>query len=445
MKVLVVGASGLIGRALCERLLREGHEPRRAGRGQEADVRIDLARAPRPQDWLPHLEGIDAAVNAAGIFREAAEGDFDAVHTQGPVALFEACARAGVGRVVQVSALGADAQASSRFHLSKRAADARLRALPLQSVILQPSLVYAEAGASTRLFLLLASLPLLPRPGAAAQPVQPIHIDDAALACARALTDPWAVGRTIALAGPVALPFIDYLRTLRAGLGLPAARVLPLPAALVRPGLRALALASRLPLDEAAFGMLERGNVAPPGTAAELRRLLGRAPRPPAQFVPSAQAADLLLRARLAWLAPLLRASLALVWLITAWVSAFAFPREQSYALLADTGVPAALQPPALYGAAALDALLGIATLLRPRKALWLAQMALVAFYSVVIALCLPAFLIHPYGPILKNLPILALLLLLYFLEDGGARPPSPPSSPPSPPPSPPKGPPWNT
>jgi uncharacterized protein YbjT (DUF2867 family) len=48
---------------------------------------------------------------------------FDAIHDQAPRALFAACREAGVRRVIQVSALGADAGAASRFHLSKRAAD----------------------------------------------------------------------------------------------------------------------------------------------------------------------------------------------------------------------------------------------------------------------------------------------------------------------------------
>ena len=61
--------------------------------------------------WLPRLAGVDAVVNAAGLLRESGAQRFDTVHVAAPTALFDACARCGVRRVVQVSALGADAGA----------------------------------------------------------------------------------------------------------------------------------------------------------------------------------------------------------------------------------------------------------------------------------------------------------------------------------------------
>jgi hypothetical protein len=72
-----------------------------------------------------------------------------------------------------------------------------------------------------------------------------------------------------------------------------------------------------------------------------------------------------------------------------------------------------------LYGAAMLDLILGVLTLSpwRPRW-LWLAQAALVLAYTVIISLKLPEFWLHPYGPVLKNLPFLVGLWILYELED---------------------------
>ena len=114
--------------------------------------------------------------------------------------------------------------------------------------------------------------------------------------------------------------------------------------------------------------------------------------------------------------------SIATVWIATAWVSALVYPAAESYRLLERTGVPAALAPLMLYGAAGLDLLLGVATLALPRARrgpLWLAQLALIAFYSLLIAWRLPEFLAHPYGPLTKNLPMLAAIWLLYELEKG--------------------------
>ena len=167
-------------------------------------------------------------------------------------------------------------------------------------------------------------------------------------------------------------------------------------------------------LDPEALRMLNRGNTADPAITA---RLLGRPARAPDTFIddPAAERAQ----AKLGWLLPMLRGSIALVWIITAAVSAGLYPVEQSYALLQRTGVPTDLAPLMLYGAVGLDLLLGLATImLKRRRWLWIAQLALIGFYSVVIAVKLPEFLLHPYGPLIKNLPMLAAIWLLFELEE---------------------------
>ena len=104
-------------------------------------------------------------------------------------------------------------------------------------------------------------------------------------------------------------------------------------------------------------------------------------------------------------------------------LAAFAAGRERDSALLERSGVPATLRPFALYGAALLDLVLGIATVvLRRRRLLWWAQIALILVYTAVISVRLPEFWLHPYGPLLKNLPMLAALVALLQLErrEGG-------------------------
>jgi hypothetical protein len=167
-------------------------------------------------------------------------------------------------------------------------------------------------------------------------------------------------------------------------------------------------------LDEDALRMLDRGNSADPALTANL---IGRPPRPVAEFItdPAAERT----RAKLDWLLPILRWSIAAVWIITAIVSFGLYPREASYELLARTGIPEPLRPLMLYGAAAFDLLLGLGILfLKRRRWLWLAQLALIGFYTVVIAFKLPEYLLHPYGPLTKNLPMLAAIWLLYQLEE---------------------------
>jgi hypothetical protein len=116
---------------------------------------------------------------------------------------------------------------------------------------------------------------------------------------------------------------------------------------------------------------------------------------------------------------PLRRVSVAAVWIATGVVSAGLYPVEESLALLARVGLTGTPALVALYGAAALDIAIGIAILtLRCRRMLWLLQLAVIAAYTALITVFLPEQWLHPYGPILKNLPMLAAILLLHQLEE---------------------------
>jgi uncharacterized protein YbjT (DUF2867 family) len=423
MRILLTGASGFIGHNLLRALLAQGHHVVCAVRRAQtsADPRLSFIHADFAKDtdksaWLARLYGIDAVINTVGIFRESGAQTFHRLHTDTPRALFAACAEARVRLVIQLSALGADRDADTRYHLSKKAADDYLATLPVRACIVQPSLVYGPGGASARVFKALASMPFTVRFGDAPQLVQPIHIDDLVAALLGLLAQPPAGdGATrVPLVGPHALPFTDYLAALRSAMGMGRLRVLRVP-----PGLaRLLAKAGRwLPgamLDEEALRMLDRGNTADPALTAQL---IGQPPRPVEQFITEREAERA--RAKLDWLLPILRWSIALVWLVTAAVSFGLYPPAASYELLARTGIPEPLRPLMLYGAAGLDLLLGLGIVfVRRRRWLWLAQLVLIGFYSVVIAFRLPEFLLHPYGPLTKNLPMLAAIWLLYQLEE---------------------------
>jgi nucleoside-diphosphate-sugar epimerase len=423
MRVLLTGCGGFIGQHVLSALLAGGHQVVCAARHptSRADPHLGFIHADFSKDtdkstWLARLSGIDTVINTVGIFRETAHQSFAALHTDTPRALFAACADTpGVRLVIQLSALGADAGAASAYHLSKKAADDFLAGLPLRGVILQPSLVYGKGGASARVFKTLASMPVCLRFGSAAQLVQPVHIDDVVAAIAALVNHPpGGPPRRIALVGPAPMGFPDYLAALRTAMGMGKLRVLRLPGWVAR----AMAKLGRfLPgalLDDEALGMLNRDNTADP---ADITRLLGRSPRPVRDFItdPAAERAQ----AKLGWLLPVLRWSIAAVWIFTALTSALLYPAQDSFQLLARTGVPASLQPLMLYGAAGFDLALGLGILVLVRRRwLWLMQLLLIGFYTVVIAWKLPEFLLHPYGPLTKNLPMLAAIWLLYEMEE---------------------------
>jgi uncharacterized protein YbjT (DUF2867 family) len=389
LKILVLGAGGFIGGHVAAALRDAGHEV--------VAGKVDFRAALRPDDWRLALRGIHAVVNAVGIIRERGARRFETLHHAAPRALFDACAAADVRRVVQISALGADEAARSRFHRTKRAADEHLAALELDWTVVQPSLVFGAEGKSARLFALLAALPLTPLPGAGAQQVQPIHVEDLADLVVQLVKRP-TKGRVEAV-GSRAVTVREWLGILRAQMDLGAPRFVEVPR-------------WAIPVERETLDMLERGNT---GSFALISEILGRAPRAPEQFVDRAEGRLLATRAKLEWLAPVLRGSIGVLWIVSGVVSLGLYPLEDSLALLRRVGLESRL---VLYGSALLDIALGIATFAWNGKGLWRAQIGLVLAYTAIISVFLPELWLHPFGPVLKNLPILAALALLHELAE---------------------------
>ncbi len=111
-----------------------------------------------------------------------------------------------------------------------------------------------------------------------------------------------------------------------------------------------------------------------------------------------------------------MRLGLAALWLWTGYVSWFAFPHATSFEWLRQVGLSKHLVW-VLGGASVLDAVMGALSLVAPSKRLWQAQFVLVAGYTLIIAVCLPHFLFHPFGPLTKNVAVLACLAYLAGAE----------------------------
>ena len=425
MKIYLTGASGFIGRQLARSLHQRGHHvvcavhrsvvPAAGSAPCDELQSVNYVTDVEPAAWLDRLRGVEIVVNAVGLIRERGAESFDALHSRAPMALFTAASSVGCRRVVQISALGADENARSRYHRSKKTADDFLATLPVDWVVVRPSLVYGQGGQSARLFTMLATMPWIPTPGGGEFEVQPIHLDDLAEAIVAVVEAPAVQRRVIPLVGPHALRFDDFLAQIRQALGMRPVRFIRIPRVLMRFVAGLLAHVPGSVLDRETLAMLFRGNTADVRATTEL---LHREPRAVSAFVPVATASTERPAAQLRWLQPILRWSVGLVWIATGVVSIWVYPEVDSYGLLARTGIPAAWAPLALYGAATLDIAIGLATLtIRRRQWLWLIQIALILAYTAIITVALPEFWAHPYGPVLKNLPMLAAIWMIYVLE----------------------------
>jgi hypothetical protein len=279
-----------------------------------------------------------------------------------------------------------------------------------------PSIVYGTGAKSMALFRAVAALPLVPLIDSGEQPIQPIHIDDMTTAVVHLVESPSPLRCDMEMVGPTPITMRELYGKLRHWLGLSKARFCSIPYRLALIGARWAGFLGETPITVEAVQMLRKGNT---GRVEPFASRFGFLPQTIDQALAKspAQQSDHW-HAGLYFLAPALRIAIAFVWLFTGFVSAFVFPLEQSYVMLARAGIEGIWQPILLYGAAATDVLLGIATLLCFRLRLVVAlQIGIILLYSAIITLWLPEQWAHPFGPMSKNIPLIIATLIMLVLE----------------------------
>ena len=429
MRVLLLGATGLIGSAVAARLAGAGHDVTGVARAIDAAARrvpvarwivLDMRAALTPEDWLPHLAGIDAVVNGAGVFQDSLRDSTARVHRDAPSALWQACAETGVGRVVQISAIGVDRGGLTPFSATKGEGDSALQASGLDWVILRPSVVVGRpAYGGTALIRALAALPLIPRiPDAG--PIDIVQLDDVAETVVRLLDSAGASRVTLELAGPERLSFADIVAAYRRWLGWRPAREMAVPRFLLGLAFRTgdlLAWAGwRPPVRTTARRELARGAI---GDNEAWKEAAGLVPRRLADAL-AASPAGVQDRwfARLYLLKPVALGAFALFWLLTGLVSLG--PGRAEAVRLMEATAAAPWAEPAVIGGALFDIAMGLALMFRrtARPALITAFFATL-LYLLSGTLLMPSLWADPLGPLMKVVPILALnLLCLAILDD---------------------------
>jgi uncharacterized protein YbjT (DUF2867 family) len=291
----VFGGSGFIGRYVVQRLATRGFTVRVAVRDPEAALFLRplgmvgqivplFGPLSSEADIARSVAGAELVVNLVGILAESRRGDFDRIHAEGAGRVARAAAAAGVERLVQISAIGADAAGESRYARSKAAGEQAVRAAFPGAAILRPSIVFGPEDQFFARFGAMAMVsPFLPVIEGNTK-FQPVYVGDVADAVIAALELPSAQGQVFELGGPQIMSFRDVLdyvlhETRRNRLLLPVPRWLA--------GIQAAVL-QHLPgrlLTRDQLLMLRRDNVASdamPGLAA-----LGVAPTPISLIVPN--------------------------------------------------------------------------------------------------------------------------------------------------------------
>ena len=221
--VTVFGGSGFIGRYVVQRLAEQGavirvpsRQPPRAlflkPLGAVGQINIEPWNPSAPGAVERLLAGADVAINLVGILFESGRGDFDRVQGRLPGEIGAAASAAGVQRVVQLSAIGADPRSESLYARSKAAGEAALQASFPPATILRPSIVFGPEDGFFNRFARMSQLsPVLPLIGGGRTRFQPVYVGNVADAVLAALAKPETAGRTYELGGPSVYSFKELL------------------------------------------------------------------------------------------------------------------------------------------------------------------------------------------------------------------------------------------
>lgn len=194
--VTIYGGSGFVGRYVARRMAKEGWRVRVAVRrpneaifvkpyGTVGQVEPILCNIRDDASVAAAMRGADAVVNCVGILAPSGKNKFDAVQHEGAERVARIAAQNGVGRLVHISAIGADLESDSDYSQTKALGEAGVLQNFPDAVILRPSVVFgAEDGFFNRFAAMSRFGPVLPLVGAETK-FQPVYVDDVAQAAVK--------------------------------------------------------------------------------------------------------------------------------------------------------------------------------------------------------------------------------------------------------------------
>ncbi len=282
MRVGIAGSTGFVGRQLVRTLVAGGHALKLLRRdaggvpawpaGQVEVVQVALTDA---ATLTAALRGCDAVVNLVGAKTDRAQS-FTAVHVDAVQTILEACAAAGVRRLVHVSVAGVRMDPRRPYLASKWQGEQVVRASGLDWTIVRPGVIHGEGDDFVgNLAAMLRHAAVFPAPDGGGALLAPVAVRDVAAAIAGALEQPATIGQCLDVVGPEALPLRAWVARVAAALELRVWQV-PAPTWMLRP---AVAVMERVlpapPLTRAQLGLLAEGLT---GNVEQTRALLGREP-----------------------------------------------------------------------------------------------------------------------------------------------------------------------
>ncbi|MFC4406698.1 complex I NDUFA9 subunit family protein [Haloarchaeobius iranensis] len=244
MNVIVAGGTGFIGSHLCAELADRGHDVTALARSpDDADlpntVETAMGDVSAYESIESHFEGQDVAVNLVALsplFKPKGNLSHETVHLQGTENVVRACEEHDVGKLVQMSALGADPNGPTAYLRTKGQAEEVVRSADLDWVLVRPSVVFGDGGEFVSFTKKLTTPYVTGFPGGGKTPFQPIWLGDLVPMLADAVEDDDHVGEAYDIGGPEVLTLADVTHLAYAAEG-KSVRILPVPMPLAKLGM----------------------------------------------------------------------------------------------------------------------------------------------------------------------------------------------------------------
>ncbi len=197
--VTVFGGSGFVGRYVVRSLAKDGWRIRVAVRrphlagdlrvmGDVGQVEIVQANVRNAASVSAALAGADAVVDLVGVLFSKGPQSFKALHLDAARTIAEEAAKAGVKKLVHISAIGADAKSASAYARTKAQGEAAVRAAFPKVTIVRPSIVFGTEDNFFNKFAGMAAMaPALPLIGSGKTLFQPVYVGDVGAAVAAIL------------------------------------------------------------------------------------------------------------------------------------------------------------------------------------------------------------------------------------------------------------------